>query len=253
MADGTQLDTRVALDLHPNSLNAIEGLDDDTEGLIRPAREALHSASVFIGRIHDVRAAASADPTLTPEAALLKADDLARSKLESVTKMFDSFHTQATRSITALESAMVAAVEQRASQQVSTEVRAHAKGLNTVERDKLMNDAMAAGDHTTLTAILGAPAYLSGMSPELHATYLKHYNEQRDPQSAKRLKVLKQARDLMQAKSQTLLFKEMPKAVGTLKVPLPAVGGKTLGFREVGPAEIRAKRDAAAAVYAKSA
>ena len=149
---------------------------------------------------------------------------------------------------------MVVAVEQKASQQVSTEVRAHAKGLlNTVERDKLMNEAMAAGDHTTLTAILGAPAYLSGMSPELHATYLRHYNEQRDPQSAKRLKVLKQAVALMQAKSQTFLFKEVARAVVTLKVPLPAIDGKTPGYRAIGPREIREKRDAAAAVYARSA
>ena len=52
---------------------------------------------------------------------------------------------------------------------LNEEVRRHVKSMNTSERSTFMQDANARGDERTLVAVLGAPSYLSGLSPEAQA------------------------------------------------------------------------------------
>ena len=249
MADEIQIDSRVSASLHPESLSALDGLDDDTRAVIAPAVDTLRSAYGFIGGVHDVKAAAMADPTLTKEAALLKADDHAKAKLAGVTRQFDGVHQNFSKAIASLEAALSAPVVAKASQMISGEVRAHAKSLSLEQRDKLLDAAMARGDHDTLSSILGGPHYLSGLTPELHAIWLRKYNEVRDPVSARRLRVLTQAREEMMKRGQTL-FAEMTKAIGTIEVRIKHKNpDRPDTIRFVGPDEYRAKRDAASAVY----
>ncbi|WP_126977499.1 hypothetical protein [Frigidibacter oleivorans] len=242
------IDTRISPSLHPESLSTLDGLDDDTRAVIAPAVDTLKSAYKFIAGIHDVKAAADADPTLTREAALLRADDHAQTKLAAVTRQFDSVHQNFGKAIASLETALSAPVVAKASQMISGEVRAHAKSLSLEQRDKLLDDAMVRGDHDTLSSILGGPHYLSGMTPELHAIWLRRYNEVRDPVAANRLKVLTQARAEMMKRGQTL-FAEMTKAVGTIAIPNEHGGP----MRHVTAQEVRKKRDASAKVYAQHA
>lgn len=245
MAD---IDTRVSPSLHPDSLLALDGLDDDTRAVVAPAFETLEAAYQFVGGVHDVKAAADADPTLTRESALLRTDDHARSKLTSITKKFDGVHQNFGKAIASLEAALSAPVVAKASQMISGEVRAHAKSLSLEQRDKLLDAAMARGDHDTLSSILGGPHYLSGLTPELHAIWLRKYNEIRDPVAAKRLKVLTQARSEMMKRGQTL-FAEMTKAIGT--IPIQSEHGGPM--RHVTAQEVRKARDRSAATYARHA
>ncbi|WP_413874447.1 hypothetical protein [Albidovulum sp.] len=240
------IDTRVSQSLHPDSLLMLDGLDDDARAVVAPAFETLEAAYQFVGGVHDVKAAADADPVLTKEAALLRTDDHARAKLTSITKKFDGVHQNFGRAIASLELAMSAPVVAKASQMISGEVRAHAKSLTAGQREKLLTQALESGDHDTLSSILGGPHYLSGMTTELHAVWLRRYNEVRDPVAAKRLKVLTQARDEMMKRGQ-VLFAEMTKAIGT--IPIPNEHGGPM--RHVTAQEVRAKRDKSAAVYAR--
>lgn len=77
MAD---IDTHVAVDLHPDTFLSLPGVDDNTAPFIAPAVEAFDAAYKYIGSIYEVREAAFADPTLTQEGALLKADDFAKQR-----------------------------------------------------------------------------------------------------------------------------------------------------------------------------
>jgi hypothetical protein len=253
MADRPIIDTRVSIALHPSSIDAIpEASDEDVQALLQPARDALAAGYQFIASIHDVKAAAAIDPELTKEAALLRTDDHARAKMERATRAFDSVHKQFTTSINALEIGLSSAVEAKASAMVSGEIRSHFKGLDSKERIAQLEAALERRDETTLSSVLGAPGYLSGLAPELQTVMLRRFNEVRDPVAAKRLRVLIATRDAMMERGQTLL-REMVKAVGDLEVPMPGPDGKSFGTRKVSVNEVRRKRDAARAAYKSAA
>jgi len=185
MAD---LDINVASDLHPDTFLSLDGVDNETAPLIAPAIEAFDAAYQYISGIHQIRKAAFADPTLTPEAALLKADDHAQAKLPSVTRKIDSAVAQLTHTISSLEADLSSSVKEQAGRMVSGEVRALMKASN--DRVALMEKALAEKDDEVLSAVLGAPPMLSGLTREMHAAFLRLYNEQRKPEASKRLKAM---------------------------------------------------------------
>lgn len=252
MADAPIIDTRVSPSLHPDSLNGIPEADhEDVQQLLQPALDALAVGYQFVASIYDVKAAAAIDPELTDEAALLRTDDHARARMERATKAFDSVHKQFTTSINALEIGLSSAVEAKASAMVSGEIRQHFKSLDSKERIAQLEAALERKDEVTLSSVLGAPSYLSGLPAELHAVMLRRFNELRDPIASKRLRVLTATRDAMMERGQVLL-REMVTAIGDLEVRLPGPDGKSFGTRKVSVNEVRRKRDAARAAYARA-
>ena len=97
---------------------------------------------------------------------------------------------------------------------LNEEVRRHVKSLSTSERSTFMQDANARGDERTLVAVLGAPSYLSGLSPEAQALYTRQYHERKHPETAARLKVMQTAYDMLNKRS-GLVMGEIEKAIGT--------------------------------------
>ncbi len=245
MAD--QIDTRITPALHPDNIASLDGYCDETAPLVADATEALTAAYGYLGGIHDVRAAAFADPTLTQEAALLKADDHAQAKLAGVTRKFDAAIARFDKTIAAYETDLSSSVKQLASTTVSGEVRALMQKAE--DRMALMEKALAEGDDDVLSAVLGAPPMLSGLTKEIHAVFLRKYNEQRKPETTQRLRALTSAKTYLEQQG-GLVLKEMVKAVGGLPVIDERTGHV---IRTDGPQAIRAKRDASAKVYAKHA
>ncbi|RYF47200.1 MAG: hypothetical protein EOO38_12600 [Cytophagaceae bacterium] len=96
---------------------------------------------------------------------------------------------------------------------ISTEIRAHVKALPTDKRYEFLKASQEAGDTTTLCAVLGAPAFLSGMTQVDRDVYTRLYHESKAPDAAKRLSVMKKARDLIYDRS-GMIFPETEKAVG---------------------------------------
>lgn len=245
MAD---LDVNVAPDLHPDTFLNLDGVDSETAPLIAPAVEAFESAYSYIGGIHQFRKAAFSDPTLTPEAALLKTDDHAQAKLAGVTRKIDGAVAQLTKSITSLEADLSASVKEQAGRMVSGEVRALMQKSN--DRVGLMEKALAEGDDEVLSAVLGAPPMLSGLTKELHAAFLLKFNQLRKPETSKRLKAMVAARTRLEQQG-GLVLAEMVKAVGTIPVVSDKEGSKGRIIRHITPSEVRARRDASAKVYAQ--
>jgi hypothetical protein len=78
---------------------------------------------------------------------------------------------------------------------------------------KLIQQAIDDGDHTVATAVLGAPAILSGIDANMQKTLTRMYHERHNPAMAKRLKVMTAAKVLIEERA-GLVFKELEKAVG---------------------------------------
>lgn len=246
----TELNAAVAADLHPDTVTAQIGADADTASYVASAVEAFEGAYSYLTGIYAVREAAFSDPTLTPEAALLRVDDHANAKLAAVTKRFDSTVARYTTTINALEADLSSSVKEQAGKMVSGEVRALMQ--KSADRVALMEKALAEKDEEVLSAVLGAPPMLSGLTKEIHATFLRAFNEQRKPETTKRLKALTAARTQLENKG-GLVIREMERAVGTIPVIKKDKAGVSRIVGKITPAEVRAKRDASAKVYRQHA
>lgn len=247
----TEIDTRVTADLHPQIIDTLDGVDSETKVFVTGAEECFTAAYKFIGSIHDMRDAAFADPTLTAEAALLKTDDFANSKLSAVTTMLDNTSKRMTTTITALQKDLTRAVKEEGGKQVSGEVRAHIKAAGN-DRIKLLEQAVADKDTEVLSAVCGAPPMLSGITKEMHEFLTLRYNEIVKPETANRLKALTAARDHIESRG-ALVLREMTKAVGTIPITEQDKAGVTRIVGKITPQQVREKRSTSAAVYKKLA
>jgi hypothetical protein len=239
-----EIDIRVSLDLDPEAaMLTIADYDDDTASYVGPAKAAFTEAFASLRAIHDAKAAVVDDPTLNEAGQLLKVDDFAQKRmLAKVYPLWDTASSTLNAKVEAWEKEMTKAVESKASQMVSSEIRAHFKGLKLGERMAAISQAIRDGDEVVASAVLGAPGMLSGIDDELKPHLVREYHERFNPQMAKRLRAVTQARDLIDGRM-GVLKKEVAKAVGTIKLK-----GKTFDMHgqysgEVTPRQLREMRD----------
>lgn len=242
MAD--EIDTRVSLDLDPEAaMLTINDYDDDTASYVGPAKSAFTEAFTSLRAIHDAKAAVEDDPTLNDAGKLLKVDDFAQKRMiAKVYPLWDTASSTLNAKVEAWEKEMTKAVESKASQMVSSEIRAHFKGLKLGERLEAISQAIRDGDDVVASAVLGAPGMLSGIDEEMKPILLREYHERFNAPLAKRLRAVTQARDLIVGRM-GVLKKEVAKAVGTIKIKGPSyeLHGRYSG--EITPAQLRAQRD----------
>lgn len=241
MAD---VETRVSIGLDPEAaILTIADYDDDTASYVDPAKSAFTEAFSALRAIHDAKAAVAEDPTLNEAGQLLKVDDYAQKRMiTKVYPLWDTASATLNAKVEAWEKEMTKAVESKASQQVSGEIRAHFKSLKLGERMAAISEAIRDGDDVVASAVLGAPGMLSGIDNEMKPILLREYHERFNPGLAKRLRAVTAARDLIDGRV-GVLKKEVAKAVGTIKVK-----GSTFEMHgqysgEITPAQLRAKRD----------
>lgn len=243
MAD--EIDIRVSLDLDPEAaMLTIVDYDDDTASYVGPAKAAFTEAFSSLRAFHDAKAAVAEDPTLNEAGALLKVSDFAEKRMiAKVYPLWDTASSTLNAKVEAWEKEMTKEVVSQASQMVSGEIRAHFKSMkNDGERHAAFRQALASGDAVVTSALLGAPAMLSGFDEDMKAIMLKEYHERFNPAMAKRLRAVTQARDLVDSKM-GVLKKEVAKAVGTIKRK-----GKTFDMHgqysgEITPRQLREMRD----------
>ncbi len=215
MADGdTTVDVRVTPAFISANVRALPQYDTDTAPVFGPVESAFDLALQTCTSIHDAREAAKHDLTLTDNARLVAVADFADKVTERATRAFDYATTALTNNIAALEKALSEPVQSRAAQTIAVEIRAHVKGLKTgAHVMDFVRQAIDRGDHDTVSAVLGAPAYLSGMTPETQAVMLRMYHEKVQPQTAKRLAAAKAAQDYLD-RNAGLFMPQVEKAIG---------------------------------------
>lgn len=245
------VDVRVSIDLDPETIvGVIADYDEDTYSYVAPAKAAFTEAYNALTAIHDAKAAAATDPTLNEYGALLKTDDYANRRMESVYPLWDTASTVLNNKVDAWEKEMTKAVESKASQMISGEIRAHFKSLPTGERMTAISTAIRNGDELVASAVLGGPGMLSGISEDMRAVLIREFHEQFNPEMAKRLRAVTAARDMINERL-PLLRKELKKAVGVISVYQESnSGNRPVLTKTITPDEVRAQRDASNKLFA---
>lgn len=208
-----EIDTRITPSLHPLNVREIDGYSDETSGILSSTESAFAEAYRQIGKAHDAGEAARADPTLTEAAALVKAQDYADRVLTDVARRFDAAAANLKTIAASIEKELSAPVESRASNSLSAEIRAYVAALPEGERISFVRKAITDDDTRTASAVLGGPAYLSGLNPDMQAVLTRMFHEHHEPLKAKRLKTATLGLDLIGERS-GLVFRELEKAVG---------------------------------------
>ncbi|MEL7755457.1 hypothetical protein AAG601_06610 [Citromicrobium bathyomarinum] len=209
----TNINTRVSLSLHPQTVTKIDGFSEETRGYIAGTERALHEAYSGISSVHAAMDAAKKDPTLNDAARVIKVDDLAQRTFQRLAKLFDAESTRLDKGIALQEEKLSAPVQAKASHYLAAEVRAFVREMPDNERAFFIRSAIRRGDDITATACLGGPAYLSGLNDEMHSVLLKTYHEHNGPEEAAKLKVMLGARALI-AERGGLLHSQLENAVG---------------------------------------
>lgn len=186
----------------PEQITAHE-LFEELEGYgVTGAVEALKGVRDVVNNVITARETYRTDPTLTQAAQLLAVDDLHAKQMPVATKRLDAALATVTRSIEAQEAELRKGFT--STSPFAAEIRAHAKSLSTADRMKLITTATNAADMTTLSAILGAPSYLSGLDAKIAETLTERANMVRSPVTAKRLALLRSAQEKLEAAGSTV-------------------------------------------------
>lgn len=204
--------TDVSPSLHPA---VIENIENYTiyEGYLRGVREAFEVAYTELTSIHEARESVARNPTLNEAAKLLAVAGLASKRQDKITRSFDRAREHLTSAANAAEAELNEPMKAPAHSAISAEIRAHAKSLSDEDRLSFVNHALASEDVQTLSAMLGAPGYLSGLKEAYRTAFTRSFHEQQNPNLVKRLDATKRALTLIDEHS-PLIWSEVTKAVG---------------------------------------
>lgn len=206
------IDVRVTPSLHPKVVEEIEDFEDNKD-VLAATQTAFSTAYEGLRKVHDTRDVVGKNPGWTDEQKLVQVDNFAKKHLDKITRSFDATRSNLERSITFLEGQLSEPVQARAASSIANQIRDYARSLDTAKLHKFVSEAIDNADHDTVTAVLGAPAYLSGLTADFQKTYLRLYHERSNPASAKRLKAMRAAKELIDARAGRV-FVEMERAIG---------------------------------------
>lgn len=211
MAD--EIDTRVTPSLHPTNVQEVDGYCDEVAGILQSAQAAFTTAYHGLSAIHDAREKARQNPSWNEVEQAVQTADFADKVVERITRSFDSATANLKTIAEGLEKELSAPIDASSYGVIAGEIRAHVKGLKPAERMGFVMQLIRSGDQRSAKAILGGPAFLSGLEPEMQSVLLRMFHEQHEPVKANRLKVAKGAIDLIDQRA-GLIWAERDKAVG---------------------------------------
>jgi hypothetical protein len=209
----TEVNSLVSPSLHPDNVKALPDYDDDTAAVLAPTETAFSEAYEGLLKVHDAREKAKTNPTWNEAQQVIHTQELADKVFARVAKAMDGTRANLEKGIAHLEQELTQPVTSRAAAPIAAEIRAHVKSLPTSKLHSFIQNAIDTDDHDTVTAVLGAPPYLSGLTPEFQKTYLRFYRERTEPDKAKRLRAMQGAKAMIEERG-GLVFKELEKAVG---------------------------------------
>jgi hypothetical protein len=241
---GMGVDARVTPSLHPQVVASLDEYDDDTKGELQQVVEAFTQAYTVSAQIHDARDAAQNDLTLTPADRVLRVADVADKVMQRATRAFDQAAANMRTGIANIDKELTTPVQARAAHTIAVEVRNYIRGLQAEGKSPIdfVRRAIVDGDTMTAEAALGAPPYLSGLTPDAQAVLLRMYHEKADPVRAKRHRAMKAAADLLD-RNGGLILKSIEAAVGHYEDP--ATG------RKIYPAELRKLKQTSTKAFAQ--
>ncbi|HEX7822542.1 MAG TPA: hypothetical protein VF463_18205 [Sphingobium sp.] len=245
MAD--EIDTRISPTLHPGIDGVIADYDADTRPLLGAAETAISEAFEALKSIHEAKAGAAKNPTLNEYAQLVQVDDYATKRMVGrVWPMWDRARDTLDNNIARFEQELRAPVEQRATGTMGSEIRAYFRGMEKeTQRFGALRQAIAEGDDVTVTAVLGARPYLSGIDAETSEMLLQEWHERAQPVKAKQLRAMKATAAII-AEREPLLKKSVQDAIGYIdEFKTSQVDGRPILAKRTSAREVRDQMRAA--------
>lgn len=209
----SNIDTRVTPALHPGNVKTIDGYDEETAHCVGATETAFSEAYEGVRLVHEARAAARTNPVWGEAQQLIETQKFADKVAHRVAKQFDRTLANLQTNIALIERELSVPVASAAGSLVAGEVRTFCRNLEDGKRIGFVRSLIIGGDSASASAILGGPAFLSGLTNESKDVLTRMFNETAQPALSKRLKVMKGAADLI-GQHAGLLFAEMEKAVG---------------------------------------
>lgn len=208
------VDIRISPAIDPETYRAVDGYNDETRGYVDDVVSAFNDAYLTLGKLHDARELWERNPATTEAQRILIVSKEAAKHKERVTKRLDRAHDALKARIGFTEGELSRPlVEQAGLGTLNGEIRAHAKSLSRGDREKLVKTALAGDDAGTLTAILGAPAFLSGMTDIDHGHFLHEFHAKKNPHLVTRLAVMRRVLELVY-RNGAVLHSQFDRAVG---------------------------------------
>lgn len=201
-----------SISLDPGTITAIEGFEEFKDYLA-PAQNALSTAFEGLKQIAKAREFADRNGAWNEAAKLMNVAAASEKKQESMTRAFDTASKNLTTAANALEASLSAPIESAAFGPMAAEIRAHVKSLSSDARNKFVNDMLKAGDLKSLSAVLGGPAFLSGMTEDMHKAYTRLYHEHKSPEAVRRLRATRAALDMLDQRG-PLIWTQVEQAMG---------------------------------------
>lgn len=211
MSDG--IDVRVTPSLHPDNVDQVEGFDEETAPYLAMTKTAFSEAYQGIAQVLDARAAAAKNPAWNDASQLIMTQEFADKVFARIARSMDGAKAALDKGIAFVEGELAAPVTAKAAASVASEIRAYSKSLETGKRMGFVQRAIAEGDEATVSSLLGAPPYLSGLTKEMQSILTRQWHERNSPALAQRLKAMVGARDLI-FKRGGLVHSELTKAIG---------------------------------------
>lgn len=209
----TEVSTQVTPALHPDNVKQIDGYDETTALVLGMTETAFDTAYKGVISVTNAREKAKTNPTWNEAQQIIHTQEFADKVMTTVTKQFDNARGNLVKGINYLEAELNVPLTEAAAGAFGKEIRDHMKGLNTAERQAFIQRHIDAGDERVVSAILGAPPFLSGLDANMQTTLTRFWHMKRQPDKAARLKVMQGAKDLIENRA-GLVFKELEKAVG---------------------------------------
>lgn len=207
-----QVDTRVSPALHPDTLTALDGYDEDSAKFIGDAESAFRLAYHVIGKIHDATEIGRRNGAWTEEQRILAVGKMATVERDKLCRKFDAAHANIKKGAEHIERELSVPVESKASLGVAEEIRRHSKSLGSGAVD-FVRERINSGDDLSVSAVLGAPSYLSGLSDEMRTVLTRQWHERQQPVLVQRLTLMRATIEKIQ-RDAPLLFSQVDKAVG---------------------------------------
>lgn len=207
-----QVDTRVSLSLHPETFTALDGYDENTVGFVGDALSAFNDAYVTIGRIHTATEVGRKDLTQTEEHRVLVVGKEAAKQQARLLRRFDVATTNIKKGAEQIEHELSVPIESKASLGIAAEVRAHATSLKGGASD-FVRQRITSGDDLSVSAVLGAPSYLSGLTDDTRSVLTRMWHERQNPALVQRLTLMRSVLDKLDRDGGRVIT-EMQKAVG---------------------------------------
>ena len=143
---------------------------------------AINDAFVTLGKLWDARRLADSNGVWNEDQRILAVGKEADKHKQRILKKIDLADADLAANIAHTEKLLSEPLTEKAGLgSLNHEVRAHAKALDRKQRSEFIAGALKGDDELTLTALLGAPPYLSGLTKIDQDHYLRLYHSKLNP------------------------------------------------------------------------